>query len=770
MAGRRFYTPARVFARILILRESKMWNCSNCTTFNTDDEKTCGHCSTARASSPSSASPASWEGADEKISPANLSKTPSGDSRKPQIKTGMKIGGSTVGAHISSGPLTLVYSETDESGHPTGNIIKFLKPELAANPDVAYGFRRALLLWESVRCRGLLRPLAFWDGRSAEIPWVRVPDLGENSLQDILDSGKISRITNIVDSAIKIIETIEKIHNSGGVHGSIIPENIFFTKQAGEEYEVIISDPFLHPVINSTSNHSETAINRTTGVLEDIRAIGSILYLLLTGVEPGTSGGVVPPSEINSNLPASMDPVILLALDRNGYSNAAEFRRELENFRQTQSSSFKPATAKPVPNNIAAENPSDSWAVKPMQQRETAAEPHRRSAGLPLFFIFIALIVSVGIFSSVMNQQDEMKRINEEHARLMEMRRENLMKERKKADTARKKALKSARAAAAAAIAAARAASKADSNGSAENRALPSEAAPEIATTTRSRPLPEPPAGKAPLELNGWAGLTKNGDKLINSLGMNFVALPSGSFKMGSPGSERGRNPNEFLHTVTLSNAFLIMDGEVTCGQWKKVMGSLPENILKARNGSEPSENTPVSWIKWEEAIAFSVKLNSLCPGDGIYGLPTEAQWEYACRAGSNRSLGSDSNIRRTSGFCPVLDQMGRFVANSNGQPWPKGSRAPNRWALFDMHGNLWEWCLDSVSWMGGIQGSTYRKPREIDPCSREGDYRIIRGGSFVNEPNVCRSAFRSALKTTSANATTGFRLVLIPPAQNQSK
>jgi formylglycine-generating enzyme required for sulfatase activity len=207
-----------------------------------------------------------------------------------------------------------------------------------------------------------------------------------------------------------------------------------------------------------------------------------------------------------------------------------------------------------------------------------------------------------------------------------------------------------------------------------------------------------------------------------NSLGMKFVLIPAGTFKMGSPKGESGREDDERQHRVTISKPFYLQYTEVTQGQWQQVMGKNPANFKKC------GKNCPVERVSWEDAQEFIKKLNRMEKTDK-YRLPTEAEWEYACRAGSTTrfSFGDDE---------AKLEQFAWYENNSGDQTHPVGQLKPNAWGLYDMHGNVWEWCQD---WFG-----KYPTRSVTDPTgSASGERRVLRGGSWGYDARFIRSANR---------------------------
>ena len=243
--------------------------------------------------------------------------------------------------------------------------------------------------------------------------------------------------------------------------------------------------------------------------------------------------------------------------------------------------------------------------------------------------------------------------------------------------------------------------------------------------------------------------------KIVNDLGMRFVLIPAGSFEMGSRAGENGRRPNETAFNAVISKPFYMQDSEVTIAQWRGVMGC---RVFGRRKGNF---NLPVAKVSYFDAQDFIATLNR--SGKHKYRLPTEAEWEYACRAGSKTpySCGEKALCEKAM-FANNTNKAGRCAdyyrnrgLDADG-PAPVRSFPPNAWGLYDMAGNVWEWCQD---WFGA-----YPEDRATDPAGpEEGEDRVRRGGSWYGEGVRLRSANRNFSNPASRYVTTGFRLVMEP-------
>ncbi|AEF84429.1 serine/threonine kinase [Treponema primitia ZAS-2] len=233
-----------------------------------------------------------------------------------------------------------------------------------------------------------------------------------------------------------------------------------------------------------------------------------------------------------------------------------------------------------------------------------------------------------------------------------------------------------------------------------------------------------------------------------------WVRINGGTFMMGSPSSDADRDSDEVQHQVTVSS-FYMAQYEVTQQEYEEVMGTNP-STLKGRR-------LPVESVSWFDAVEYCNKrsqregltLAYTINGSGDsrtvtwnrnangYRLPTEAEWEYACRAGTTTPYSSGSSI----------DNTAWYSSNSERKPHPIGEKGANPWGLYDMHGNVWEWCWD---WYG-----TYPSGSQTDPAgASSGSYRVRRGGGWSIVAQFVRSAFRRSNVPSFRYRTLGFRLV----------
>jgi len=241
---------------------------------------------------------------------------------------------------------------------------------------------------------------------------------------------------------------------------------------------------------------------------------------------------------------------------------------------------------------------------------------------------------------------------------------------------------------------------------------------------------------------------------LGNNVTMKLALIPAGKFMMGTPDGEKNRPPSESpQHEVTISSPVFMGVYEITQEQYEQIIGTNPSEFKGPKN--------PVETVSWDDAVEFCKKLSQKT--GMTVRLPTEAEWEYACRAGSKTrfSFGDkDEDLCKYGNYCDK--------SNTPGRPWqdkdhndgfdktaPVGSLKPNDWGLYDMHGNVWEWCSDWYAY-------SYADAKSQDPQGPDsGTKRVMRGGSWFLRPWHCRSAHRGDFKPDASHGGLGFRVVV---------
>jgi formylglycine-generating enzyme required for sulfatase activity len=267
--------------------------------------------------------------------------------------------------------------------------------------------------------------------------------------------------------------------------------------------------------------------------------------------------------------------------------------------------------------------------------------------------------------------------------------------------------------------------------------------------------LPALPEGDKPAE-----------KAFTNSVGMKLTLIPAGKFSMGSPDGEPERDPKEVRHDVTIRKPFYMGVYEVKQSEWAKVMpAKLHRSFFNSAQGGGPDH--PVENVKWYDAVNFCKRLSARSEEKKAgrkYRLPTEAEWEYACRAGTTTpfAFGKSLSSKQANfnGNFPYGDApKGTYLRRTA----KVGSYKPNAWGLYDMHGNVWEWCSD---W---YDPDYYHKTPKVDPKGPEKGvlptdykdyYRVVRGGCWLDEGRGCRSAYRFRAMPHDPYRLIGFRVV----------
>ena len=241
-------------------------------------------------------------------------------------------------------------------------------------------------------------------------------------------------------------------------------------------------------------------------------------------------------------------------------------------------------------------------------------------------------------------------------------------------------------------------------------------------------PTAEVPA--APVKVNIEKKPGERMVKVVNGVEFAFRWCPPGTFMMGSSRTE-SYSSDEKQHQVTLTKGFWMLETEVTQKQWKAIVPFNPSSFR--------GDDLPVERVLVDDCQKFCNRCGEL----GFpFQLPTEAQWEYACRAGTTGPYAGD------------LDKMGWHAANSGGKTHPVGMKSPNAWGLYDMHGNVWEWCAD--------KRADYPNGNVTDPLSTNGVLPVDRGGSWITPAKNCRSAFRGFSASVDRDSYQGFRCVMM--------
>ncbi|MDY0171233.1 MAG: SUMF1/EgtB/PvdO family nonheme iron enzyme, partial [Thermoguttaceae bacterium] len=259
-------------------------------------------------------------------------------------------------------------------------------------------------------------------------------------------------------------------------------------------------------------------------------------------------------------------------------------------------------------------------------------------------------------------------------------------------------------------------------------------------------PADSPPMAVAPFDAQAarrhqeaWASHLGQPVELTDTAGMEFVLIPPGEFMMGVRGADSDDGPQ---HRVRITKPFYLGKYPVTQQQWEAVTGNNPGQFKEPTN--------PVETVSWNDCQEFLKTLNEKADGpQRTFRLPTEAEWEYACRAGTATRFGFGDDAGQ-------LGEYAWYEANAGGRTQPVGQKKPNAWGLHDMHGNVWEWCADWFS------ADYYAKsPTDNPPGPVSGSLRALRGGAWPLGEARCRSTNRLRSKPAYKSGILGFRVAL---------
>jgi uncharacterized protein (TIGR02996 family) len=264
------------------------------------------------------------------------------------------------------------------------------------------------------------------------------------------------------------------------------------------------------------------------------------------------------------------------------------------------------------------------------------------------------------------------------------------------------------------------------------------------------------------------AGVRPVAAEVVNSIGMRLALIPPGRFRMGSPSGENERGDEE-AHEVEITRAFYLGVFAVTQGQWLRVMGYNPSYFCATGGGRElvrgmDTGDFPVEMVGWKDAQAFLETLAALPEEKEVgwrYRLPSEAEWEYACRGGASSSTPfcfGESLSSTQANFDGAQPYGGAGEGPFLGRTCPAGSYRANAWGLFDLHGNVWEWCSD---WYAE---DYYGNSPAQDPLGpSNGSRRVVRGGSWSDLGLNCRAAYRDRGSPSNGGNYLGFRVAAVP-------
>jgi len=641
---------------------------------------------------------------------------------------------------LGKGGFCAVYKATDSNG----KVVAMKVPLLAVgddtwDPDTAFNkrFEREARIWSSLCDKKIPGVVEVYDHGIKPHPWLAMELMEGGTLAERMNKLSLDEKQALMKL---LLQTLSVVHRLGIVHRDIKPENVLFTTSGVAK----IADWGLAKALLTTKTATavpqmsipyaapEQLSQKTYGGLDwqtDIYQFGAMFFEVLTGrhVFPGddsvqTMYSIVKevpeaPSLVSSDVPVYLDAIILKCLEKkkeNRYRSLDVVLDRLENAGEAGvvkniknvKKIIKPKAPVPPTKEKACLSCGNLIATTNKQLRcygcheifcqecEGWFRAERKRGEKPL---------CETCYGKEMKRRELDEQRNKE---LEEKRRKTLEEKRKQEEEQRRRALEKQR-----------------------KRELEAKKSKELERLLTVETTPQ----NAVKKQQAWAQNQGIDVGFTSPTGIEFVLIPAGTFIMGG---ETGYDDSKPPHQVTLSKPFYLGKYPVTQAQWKSIMGKNP-SIFKG-------DNRPVEQVSWNDCKEFIQKLNAREEGN-TYRLPTEAEWEYACRAGTMTQFcfGDDGTM---------LSQYAWYNDNSERETHPVGQKKANAWDLYDMHGNVWEWCQDCYG--------VYTKHAVIDPRGpSSGSSRVYRGGSWYRNAGGCASAYRVSYDPSIRNGSLGFRL-----------
>jgi formylglycine-generating enzyme required for sulfatase activity/predicted Ser/Thr protein kinase len=669
-----------------------------------------------------------------------------------------QIDGYRILKELGRGGMGIVYlAEDPTTKRPVA--LKVILQEIAQNANSRQRFLREARAMQSVKSDHIVQFHKV--GEDQDRPYFVMEFLKGQTLETYLESGKELSVSSIVRIALEVAQGLADAHAQGLIHRDIKPENLFLEAPKGR---IKILDFGLAREVDQGGQ-----LTRTGGVMgtpyymspeqaegkkeldhrADIFSFGVVLYRLCTNELPFQGDTVFsiiasllqheppPVEELNARIPRRLCALIESMINRNRHERPQSMDEVLEELQRIRASlsagilELTPVDSKITPFDSPALETKSQSKLRTRRSDHVPAKKKKKKIPWPLYGILGTAVVAIVILLIVTfggNKDPKVVEIGlgktEDSKKLIEPdpKRDNASKVNLLPDDPNLKPL-----------------------------IIPS-------SLVRLTPTFTPEQAKTAQE--AWAKHLKREviEKidLGKNIRMEMVLLPPGSYLMGAADGEPGAviTEEQPQRTIQIDYPFYIGRFEVTQQEYKQLLGSNPSSFQQ-----EKKERLPVEEVSWKYAKDFCSKLPKQTWFKGHWRLPSEAEWEYACRAGTQTSFSFGNQLNGEQANCDGnfphgTTDKGRYL-NS---PQEVGKYAPNAFGLYDMHGNVAEWCEDYF-------GNYGKAPEDGSPqlVKQEEDAQVLRGGYWQGPANVCRSAARNRIESTFHNNIYGFRVVFVP-------
>lgn len=667
---------------------------------------------------------------------------------------------------VGIGGMGLIFRAEDQELDNRVVALKVLPQEMAGNAAAVKRLKKEAIAAIQMHHPNIMAVHAFEsDGPHS---FLVMEFLDGPDLEHVIVDADYLELEKVLEIARQVCPALDYAHEKGIVHRDIKPANMLFTKEGSKEVVKVADFGIAYQVRNSMAKITgqdmsagtlhymppEQLAGRRLDGRTDQYALAASLYEMLCGRPPFDGSGLMLMRQIDETIPEPIEDIpkhindaLLKALSKkpeNRYESCEALLKALETEQAKEPPTPIAVADKEEEETKVDEAPKSSTPPAPPAPPVQLVKKNSASCGLYcgviaalLLLLFIVLGLVFYFFIYQKPKQVEPALISaRERARLRAIQRRKKLARRGVVVNTRPPAL--------------------------TVKPTPVPTVPQVKPTKpTSRPSVQPvmPTKKTEVksvtrrELLVKHGLIPRQKRKLdirtktNTVGIEFAWIPAGKFLMGHKLTKEDRDYYRVLsHPVHITQGFWMARHEISQKQWQKVMGNNPSRFK--------GERLPVDTVSWDDCQQFIKKLNKIENTDK-YALPTEAQWEYACRGGSAKQFHFGDSASKKNANMRFFDSSTSMKNIKTLKPTLVGSFDCNDWGLFDMHGNVREWCLDT------LHVDYYSISPKEDPAYTDIGYeRVLRGGSWNDSPDYCTAYRRSGLSPTRRGYTVGFRII----------